>query len=209
MKTQLTGLGNLWTCSTARSRASRSAAWRALACAALLPVAARATSVAPLDLRQMVATSPDIVHATVLSSSSQWNADHSLVVTETRLHVHAALKGTTAGEVTVVVPGGTVGKLQVEVPGAVPFSPGEEAILFLVPDTRGNRYVAGLTRGRFEVTIDPRTGAKVVQELAAELQALAGVGKAAGPAAGRRMALQPALDALRNLIQDVGAKGGR
>jgi hypothetical protein len=183
----------------------------ALASSALRPLAAHATSITPLDLRQMVATSADIVHATVLSSSSHWNADHSLVVTETRLQVHAALKGGAVGEMTVLVPGGRVGKLQVEVPGAVPFSPGEEALLFLVPDTRGNRFVAGLNRGRFEVTTDPKTGAMLVQGLFAELQALsrAGATKAMGVRAGNRTALEPTLDALRNLIRDVAAKGGK
>jgi hypothetical protein len=181
-----------------------------LACAALLPAAAGATSVAPMDLRQMVVASPDIVHATVVSSSSHWNAAHTLVVTETRLQVRAALKGNASGEMTVLTPGGRVGKLLVEVPGAVPLAPGEEAILFLVPDTRGNRYVAGLNRGRFEVTTDPKTGAKVVQRLGGELQALAGAAasKAASAGTGRPLALEPALGALRDLIQDVAAKGG-
>ena len=190
---------------------SRCTLVRFLAGAALLPAAAGATSIAPMDLRQRVATSPDIVHATVVSSSSHWNAAHTLVVTETRLRVHAALKGRVSGEVTVLTPGGRVGKLLVEVPGAVPFAPGQEAILFLVPDTRGNRYVDGLDRGRFEVTKDPQTGAKAVQRLGAELQALGGAGanKAAGTGSARPLGLEPALGALRDLIQDVTAKGGR
>lgn len=129
----------------------------------LVPQRAVATSVEKLDARELVAKSPTIVHGTVVSTTGRWNADRSLIVTETRLRVHATLKGVAGGEIAVLQPGGTVGKLNVEVPGAVPFRVGEEAVLFLVESANGDRFVQGLSQGRFEVVEDRFSGQKVVR----------------------------------------------
>lgn len=130
---------------------------------AAVPQAADATTVEKLGARELVAKSPVVVHATAVASESRWNADRTLVVTETRLRVHTALKGDVSGEVSVLQPGGTVGKLRVEVPGVAPFVPGEEAVLFLAENPAGERFVQGASQGRFDVAVDRFSGRKVVR----------------------------------------------
>jgi hypothetical protein len=177
-----------------------------------LPGTAGATSIAPLSARDMVGTATRIVHATVIGSTSRWNEDHTLVVTETRLRILASLKGDAGAETTVRVPGGQIGKLRVEVPGAVPFAPGEEWVLFLVRDTRGHQYVSGLDRGRLDVVTEPSTGRKLVRAVPEDLaRALATVTGDAGKAtAGTApMPLDSFETGLRALVRDVAAKGGR
>ena len=174
--------------------------------------AAHATSVVAFDAREMVAKSPAIVHGTVVSTASRWNADHSLIVTETRLRVQTTLKGQLGGEVVVLQPGGTVGKLQVEVPGATPFRVGEETVLFLVDDARGNHYVQGLSQGRFEVVEDRLSGQKVVR--GGILQSVMGDGaKPGATAAGAGDSSPVELDAffgrVRTEIQAVEATEGQ
>jgi len=184
----------------------------------LLPAIASATTVAPQDGRQMVAQAAAIVHATAVSSTSRWNSDHSLIVTETRFQVHETFKGDRAGTATVMVPGGSVGKLLVEVPGAVPFAAGDEAVLFLVRDTRGQLWVAG--RGRLDVTTDATTGKPTVHGLSPELQQALAAAPATGATPNPTVTTEPARAAtamplasfestLRDLVRDVAAKGGR
>lgn len=175
---------------------------------------ASATSVVRLSLSEMAAASPTIVHGTVVGVSSRWNADRSLIVTDVRVRVESALKGAPPAEVTLVQPGGEVGKLRVDVPGAAAFRPGEEAVLFLIPDRAGALHVTGLSQGRFEVTRDPRTGGKLVHGLAEPLPA-PGAGK---PGAVRvtvegtgtgTVGLDRFLDGIRVLVGETGGKGGR
>jgi hypothetical protein len=184
----------------------------------LLPALASASTVAPQDGRQMVAQAVAIVHATAVSSTSRWNSDHSLIVTETRFQVHETFKGERAATTTVMVPGGSVGKLLVEVPGAVPFAAGDEAVLFLVRDARGQLWVAG--RGRLDVLTDAATGKSAVRGLAPELLQAFTTTTAAGPGSGSTTAAKTASgasamplasfeSALRDLVRDVAAKGGR
>src|SRR5262245_12953381 len=129
---------------------------------ALCAAVANATSLEPRDIRQVAAVSAQIVLATAMSSSSHWNDAHTLVVTETRLRVLRTLKGQAESEVVVTSPGGKIGKLVVDVPGGAPLRPGQEAILFLVGDAKGKKAIEGLSRGRFDVAVDGRTGQRIV-----------------------------------------------
>src|SRR5262245_16932875 len=77
---------------------------------------AAGASLVPRDLRQMVAASPEIIHATALVSQCRWNDDHTLIITETRFRVLGTIRGAPEPEVMVTTPGGKIGKLLVEVP---------------------------------------------------------------------------------------------
>jgi len=143
-----------------------SSLWLAVFC--LVASAAMATTVAQMSLRDMVSMAPSIVVGSVESSSSRWNEDHSLIVTDVRIRVTDVIKGQTAGEIVITQPGGRVEKLRVDVDGAVPYSAGQETVLFLAPDVRGHQQVLGLFRGRFDVTTDARTGKKSVHGLKPE-----------------------------------------
>lgn len=188
---------------------------RAILAAGLLLASPRAvcgTSLATLDLREMAATSTSIVHGTVLGCTSRWNADRTLIVTEVRVRVIGAVKGSDAGEITLIQPGGTVGKLKMEVPGASAFAVGQETVLFLARDPRGDLHVTALNRGRFDVTTDEKTGQKSVAGPSTDQ--LASQSKPEGrsvqsvPQEGR-LALEGFLGALRELVQDIERKGGQ
>ncbi len=132
-----------------------------------------ATTVREMPLRDLVSTAPSIVVGTVESSSSRWNEDRSLIVTDVRIRVTDVIKGQDAGQIVITQPGGRVGKLRVDVDGAAPYLSGQEAILFLAPDAHGHKQVLGLFQGRFDIATDAHTGKKSVHGLkAADFQAM-------------------------------------
>jgi len=178
----------------------------------LVTPAARATTIAEMPLRDMVSLAPSIVRGTVESSSSRWNEDRSLIVTDVHIRVTDVIKGHDSGVIVITQPGGKVGKLRVEVDGASPYQSGQEAVLFLAPDAHGHQEVLGVFRGRFDVATDARTGKKSVHGLkASDLDAMQ-VAKPGLPTEGVRaaeptMELDDFLNGLRGMVQNP--KGGK
>ena len=127
------------------------------------PRSASTTSTPEMSLSELTRRSPHIVYGTVVTTTSHWNEDHSLIVTEARVRVEETLRGRPSDAITVVQPGGRVGKLRVDVDGAAALVDGEEAILFLAPGTSGTWQLVGLQRGRYRVERNPVTGEKRVQ----------------------------------------------
>jgi hypothetical protein len=194
---------------------SRSAFLCFLIIASVCPILARpasATTAVRMSLGERAQSSSTVVHGAVLSTSSRWNADRTMIVTDVRVRVLDAIKGGPGGEITVTQPGGQIGKLRTDVAGATAFLPGEEAVLFLVPGPDGDLYLNGLAGGRLEVTEDPRTGAKTVRGVPREaMGALGGPGVlpgAAGPEGGS-LPLGMFLDGMRRLVRDLPTDGGR
>lgn len=111
--------------------------WKALTAAASLAAAllfshpAEATVAVQVDRTQQVGLSDLIVRATVTARSSMWNADHSQIVTLTRLRVTAWVKGSGASELVLRQFGGTVGDSVMQVSGDAHFTVGQDAVLFL------------------------------------------------------------------------------
>lgn len=123
----------------------------------------RATTVARMDLTTLTRTADAIVHGEVVGTASRWNADHTLIVTDVRFRVDEALKGSAGGEIVLAHPGGVVGALRVEIPGLSSFHRGQESVLFLSRGPDGARTVTALGQGRFDVSVDPDTGRRLVQ----------------------------------------------
>jgi hypothetical protein len=190
----------------------------ALAGTTLLVPDAGATSMIRLGLSDMAAASSSIVHGTVVSAESRWNAERTMIVTDVRVRVAETLKGAPAAEIVLVQPGGQVGNLRTEVAGASAFLPGEETILFLAPSSAGLQ-VAGLAQGRFTVVADPRTGRKTVRGMSLaglDLVPKGGMKSlspddpgAAGPRPARASDLDAFLSNVRALVAGPGAKGGK
>ena len=184
-----------------------------LAFSCVMATVAIATTVVEMPLRDMVSMAPSIVVGTVESSASRWNEDRSLIVTDVRIRVTDVIKGQNVGEIVVTQPGGKVGKLRVDVDGAVAYRTGQETVLFLAPDSRGNQQVLGVFRGRFDVATDARTGKKSVQGLkAADVDAMTGAGKPGVQVEGsapaeRKMDLDAFVSGLKGLVQTP--KGGK
>jgi len=178
------------------------------------PLTSFATTVEQQSLRKMATEAPSIVHGTVVSTSSRWTENRSLIVTDVRFQVHEVLKGDAVSEVVLTQPGGTVGAIRVDADGAVAHRPGEEAILFLKQSPRGHTYVAGLFQGRFNVVEDSR-GNKTVRGLSPEhvnvLRSAPGTGGGgtlrAGPSGA--VPLDDFLGGVRDLVRDAVKDGGR
>jgi hypothetical protein len=178
----------------------------------IAPVAT-ATTVAEMSLHDMVSLAPSIVVGSVESSSSRWNEDHSLIMTDVRIRVTEVIKGQNAGEIVITEPGGKVGKLRVDVDGATPYQNGQETVLFLAPDRHGHQQVLGVFRGRFDVAVDAHTGKKSVQGLkAADMDAMAGASKPGVQVEGnappeRAMDFDAFVTGLKGMVQSP--KGGK
>lgn len=174
---------------------------------------ARATEVAERSLRQLAADAPTIVHGTVVGSHSHWTENHSLIVTDVRVHVEDVLKGDPVSEVVVTQPGGAVGAIRVEADGAAAFRVGDEAILFLDRSPRGVTHVVGLMQGRFDVVTDAH-GRKSVRGLTVEAlgnlrSSMTRMGSAPIAAQAGPVPLDRFLGGLRDLVRDVTNQGGR
>ena len=177
---------------------------------------AGASTLESVSLSELTRRSPLIVHGTVTGAHAVWNEDHTLIVTEVRIRVTTSLRGQAPAEITVTQPGGRVGKLRVDVDGASPFRVGDEAVLFLAPASSGRYAVSGLSRGRFDVTLDPRSGKKQVigVDLAgpgSEKPGTADVGRLGSPESPSRttLDLDAFLGAVRDLVAGAESGGGR
>jgi hypothetical protein len=180
----------------------------------LFTVPSGATTVAERTMRDMTAEAPSIVYGTVISATSHWTENHSLIVTDVRMAVSEVLKGEAVDEVVFTQPGGAVGKLRVDCDGAAAFLPGDEAIVFLDRNPRGQNHVVGLSQGRFDVVEDIR-GRKVVQGVTGKEARTLGQASAWGRLAvpeGRRdipVPLDEFLGGVRDLVRDLSNEGGR
>ncbi len=131
-----------------------------LAIFALIPGAARATTMQQLDTRDLVVGSSEVVIGEVQGTRSYWNAAHTRILTDITLHVSRALKGEPGESLTLTQLGGEVDGVKVTVHGGPVFKTGEEALVFVWRDSRGVAQVNGLGQGKFGIRRDPDTGEK-------------------------------------------------
>lgn len=179
----------------------------------LLAGSVSATTVAERSFREITSEAPSIVHGTVVSTSSRWSENRSLILTDVRIRVLDVLKGDQVDEVVVTQPGGTVGKLRVDVAGSETFSPGQETVVFLKPADPGHSQVVGIFQGRFDVVEDAR-GQKVVQGVSPEHARILRTASSAGTPreeviSGKAVPLGQFLDSVRELIGSIDSQGGR
>src|SRR5262245_40137955 len=77
-----------------------------LAVLVLVPICASATTMERRGLDALVANSSVILRGQVIDTHSYWNANHTQILTDTRLQVIEKLKGNPTSEVTVTTLGG-------------------------------------------------------------------------------------------------------
>ena len=95
------------------------------------PVVVSATVAVKLAPRQQAARADVVVTARVLDAQSQWNEDHSKIITLTRVAVQKVLKGTAPAELVVRQFGGTVGDLRSAIEGDARLVPHQDVVMFL------------------------------------------------------------------------------
>jgi len=151
------------------------------------------------SLEDLVDASQYIVHGRVIHTWTGWDAKHRYLWTHHEIAVVEALRGAPGARVTVSEPGGSLDGVHQSFSGALPFSPGEEVVLFLYRTPIGFLRAAGGGQGKFTVDGAGRARAQT-----------AGTELVENPRARRGTALA-SLDALdvrefKGLVREVSAK---
>lgn len=151
--------------------------WRLPAACALLlsllappPSTLRATSLARMDLADLVRQSTYVVRARCTGVAGQ--SFSGQVWTRSTFTVTEAWKGDPPSPFTVRLPGGDAAGLRVTVDGAPRFRPGEDVVLFLFARAAGHFTVVGWAQGTFRIRTDSRTGAAQATQDTAGIQLL-------------------------------------
>jgi hypothetical protein len=121
-----------------------------------------ATVLLPIEFRELVATTPVIVHGQVVDVRSEWVDGRRAVETFVTLEVADYLKGNLGDHVTFKVPGGQLGRYRTVFVGAPLFQAGDEVVLFLKTDGPSFPFIVGLSQGVFRVVADTQSGQRVV-----------------------------------------------
>lgn len=120
---------------------------------------ARATTVHPFSLDELIYVADRIVVGQVLSTDAAFTRDGGLIVTTVELQVDEVLKGPAAAEpLAIQVLGGEASGLALRVEGAPSFDPGEQVLLFLEEGPHGLE-VLGWAQGKLDLQWNTAAGA--------------------------------------------------
>jgi hypothetical protein len=131
-----------------------------LAAAALLAglaASAAATIVLRVTPRELADTAHLVVEGRVAAVDVRWDDGRTCINHYVTFTVDRTHKGPAAASVVIKVPGGRVGEEEVRVEGTATFAVGEEAVVFLWKDARGEWIVLGEAQGKFLLTRDEKT----------------------------------------------------
>ncbi|RJO65834.1 MAG: hypothetical protein C4523_15210 [Myxococcales bacterium] len=140
----------------------------ALAALAVASAGVQATTVKRMSLPDMAKYSKWVVEGTVVANQVVYEqgADGPLNIrTITTIQVARSFKGDAPKTLSVTGWGGVVGEISHNWPGVPRFKEGENAILFLYEDPRGELQVTGLEQGRMTIQDRPGLGKVVSQSL--------------------------------------------
>jgi hypothetical protein len=119
----------------------------------------------PLAIDELTAHAELVVWGKVTDRQCCLDPD-GRIYTKIGFDVIETWKGAPAGpHLTIVHGGGTVGHRSARVSGQVEYAIGEEAVAFLVRNSRGEGVTLGLAQGKFSVWLDRASGAKRVKNL--------------------------------------------
>jgi hypothetical protein len=132
---------------------------------------ARATLVPSLSPEELLDQSQIIAHGRVTHSWSAWDGGHNYIWTHHQLEVIDSLRGPAARFVIVSEPGGELDGVGMKVSGALPYSVGEEVVVFLYRTPVGYLRAVGYGQGKYTVG----SGARVHANWKAPLSTLEGL----------------------------------
>jgi hypothetical protein len=133
-----------------------------LAVLLILPVALRATVVVPIEFRELVTTTPVIVHGRVTDVRTAFVDGRRSVETFVTVAADEYLKGDLGEHITVKVPGGEIGRYRTVFIGAPGFHLGDEVVLFLRTQRAALPFIVGLNQGVYRVVADRQNGRRMV-----------------------------------------------
>lgn len=117
-----------------------------------------ATRWVPLTPEQLADRADRVIHAKVEALSVQRD-EAGRIFTRVELDLRETWKGTEpSGRCVVVVGGGVLGEIQEASEASPTFAPGDEVVLFLVRNDRGEWLTLGMAQGQFFVDRDRATG---------------------------------------------------
>jgi hypothetical protein len=125
----------------------------ALVGGALVPAPLATTGAVQLSIEQLTARADLVVEGEVVSIES-FEQDQK-IFTEVQVRVLDPVKGEAARTVTLRLLGGTVGRQRMTVIGSPCISPGEQLVVFLVPNGPETFDLVNLAEGKFEVVAEP------------------------------------------------------
>ena len=104
----------------------------------------------PLTIEDMATRATRICHGRVEAVEVAREASGNFV-TRVEIATQTTWKGSPTNRLTVTQPGGTLGTRRVVIPGAPTFVPGEEVVVFLSLNPRGEWLTLDLAQGKFSV----------------------------------------------------------
>jgi len=122
-----------------------------------------AVQMEPLSIDQLTERAALVLHGTVLSKSCQRDPE-GRIYTKVELDVAQVWKGTVvSNRFTIVHGGGILGREKAVVSGQAEYGIGEEVVVFLALNQRGEGVTLGLSQGKFQVRPAPGSGEKLVR----------------------------------------------
>ncbi|MDX2033827.1 MAG: hypothetical protein SF339_24340 [Blastocatellia bacterium] len=122
-------------------------------CLLLVVIPARATIMQYMEVEELTKLSSDVFHGQVLSTSVDWNAEHTRIYTTIRVRISEAFKGGLRRDqlITVTQLGGEKDGMRMDYVGRPEFAAGEWVALFTVRGKRDDFIVVGLKQGKMRV----------------------------------------------------------
>ncbi len=111
-----------------------------------------ATTVVPASVERLTTQSTQVSLARAIDNRATWDASHSRIYTLTRFQPVRQMKGSLPPTFTVKRLGGHLDGYNMKVSGVRGWQPGENAVLFLQPDSDGTFIVTGLMQGDFRLS---------------------------------------------------------
>jgi hypothetical protein len=121
-----------------------------------------ATVLIPAEFSEVVSGSQIIVHGRVVEVRSEWVEGRSRIESFITIESATFYRGSPVSSLTFRTPGGQVGRYKSVMVGAPEFRVGDEAVLFLKARGPEVPRIFGLNQGLFRVTVDRRTGRRLV-----------------------------------------------
>ncbi len=122
--------------------------------------ALHATSMLPMFLDDLTASSQAVVHGKVLAVRTEWDEDHRWIYTVYTVEPAEYVKGNLGTAFELREPGGEKDGMILHVPSVPVFQVGQEVLLFVWTGPKGHHQVTAFEQGAVEIVTDPQTGAK-------------------------------------------------
>ena len=162
------------------------------AAVAALAASAAASIVLRVSPRELADAANLVVEGRVSMVDVRWDDGRTCINTYVAFSVERTHKGKAGGSVVIKVPGGRVGDDEVRVEGTAKFAAGDEAMVFLWKDGRGEWIVLGEAQGKFRLFQDAKAGRRMAENSLKDLcLVMRPEGKGPAAAAARRPDLLP------------------